>query len=444
MISSLNKYILELFYTGSSVRTKRKQIQDAVRISNSSTSHEIRQLLVDISIIIRGDSRTGIQRVVRALLSELEKYPPATFKICPVFATNKHGYHYAPDAYQLGITDIDVLRKPNKQVHVNAGDIFLGLDLSTTLFPKYEKQVKSWKLKGVKIHVIIYDLLPVQRPEWFHRNIPKKFYKWLRSIAISADSLICISEAVQRDLQNWLSDKYSFSIDIMPVHVIPLGGDLEKSVPSRGMPQNAKNLLSIFTSRKTALMVGTLEPRKGHSLILDAFDVLWKQGSEANLLIVGKLGWKTDKLKSRLLNHEQYEKKLFWLSDVSDQYLDQIYHASFGLILASEGEGFGLPILEALMRQKNMLVSDLPVFREISSIRIQYFERFKTDAFKIAETIEQWLSVNKTLDFVIKNEDLNVYSWNRSATKLVSIIAGHESLSEQPFVINSQKSESSI
>lgn len=436
--------MLDLLYTGSSVRTKRIQLQNAVNKNSSSNNHETRQLLVDISIIIRGDSRTGIQRVVRALLSGLENNSPTTFKICPVFATNKHGYCYAPDGYKLGVTDIDVLRKPNKQVHVNAGDIFLGLDLATTLFPKYEKQVKGWKLKGVKIHVMIYDLLPVLHPEWFHRNAPIKFYKWLRSIAINADSLICISEAVRRDLRNWLSDKYTFSTDTMPIHVIPLGGNLEKSIPSRGMPQNAYHLLSIFASRKTALMVGTLEPRKGHSLILDAFDVLWKQGSEANLLIVGKLGWKTDKLKSRLLNHEQYEKKLYWLSDVSDEYLDQIYQVSFGLILASEGEGFGLPILEALMRQKNLLVSDLPVFREISSLHIQYFERFQTNASKIAETIEQWLSVNKAIDYVIKKEDLNGYNWNKSTTTLVSIITGDESFSQKPIVINSRKSESTI
>ena len=47
-------------------------------------------------------------------------------------------------------------------------------------------------------------------------------------------------------------------------------------------------------------MVGTLEPRKNYSLVVEAFDFLWKNGFEGTLTIVGKYGWMMNKLKRKL------------------------------------------------------------------------------------------------------------------------------------------------
>ena len=53
-------------------------------------------------------------------------------------------------------------------------------------------------------------------------------------------------------------------------------------------------------SRPSLLMVGTLEPRKGHPLALDAFELLWGEGVEANLVIIGHEGWHAGELVNRL------------------------------------------------------------------------------------------------------------------------------------------------
>ena len=349
----------------------REQLQQSVLIKQINNN---KQLLVDVSVIIRADARTGIQRVVRALLKQLLDNPPAGYEVRPVFASAEHNYHYAPESFSLQQDKKIIIPIASKCVTVAADDVFLGLDLAAHVLPKHQTQLERWKRKGAKIHIVVYDLLPVLHPEWFHGKTTRNFYRWLRSVAIVADSAVCISKTVKADLSLWLIGKYAFATNTLPVNVIPMGCDIEASLPSKGLPENAKELLTQFKARPTALMVGTLEPRKGHGHVLDAFEHWWQNGGEANLLIVGKSGWKTEQLQARLLNHVKFEKNLFWLNNVSDQFLEKIYDACYGLILASEGEGFGLPLIEAMQHGKPVLARDLPVFRELG-VHLNYIQQ---------------------------------------------------------------------
>lgn len=114
------------------------------------------QLLVDVSVIYRNDARTGIQRVVRALLLQLLASPPAGYVVCPVYATRHHGYRYAkPDFLTQPPTVIDDTAAA-ASVTAGAGDIFLGLDLAAHLLPRHRSQVLGWKRAGAKAHVLVY------------------------------------------------------------------------------------------------------------------------------------------------------------------------------------------------------------------------------------------------------------------------------------------------
>lgn len=419
MIYDLKITALDYMYTGPSVCTERLQLQEAVNSNRNSTTSEIKQLLVDVSVIIRGDARTGIQRVVRAILSELQKNPPANYKVCPVFASDTHGYHYVPDGYSLGVYDANIFLAPSKPVRVTNEDVFLGLDLAAALLPKHEKQLRRWKLKGMKIHVMVYDLLPVLRPEWFHGRTTRNFYRWLRAIVVLADSVICISHVVKSEFQRWVELKFEIPTSLIPVQIIPMGCDLEASMPSFGMPSDACQLLAKFKLRPTALMVGTLEPRKGHAQVLDAFERIWNKNLGVNLLIVGKAGWKSSALKSRIINHPLIEQNLFWLNDVSDEFLGKIYDASFGLVFASEGEGFGLPLIEAMQYGKPVLARDLPVFREAGGLDISYFDDLDENLSEQSVSIEEWLLKSNAEK---KISTTKLISWRDSATLLQTYI----------------------
>ena len=75
-----------------------------------------------------------------------------------------------------------------------------------------------------------------------------------------------------------------------------MGADVDNSAPTAGLPSNAGSTLNHFRARPTFLMVGTLEPRKGHVQTLDAFEQLWQSGDDINLVIVGKQGWMVEEL----------------------------------------------------------------------------------------------------------------------------------------------------
>ena len=121
------------------------------------------------------------------------------------------------------------------------------------------------------------------------------------------------------------------------------------------------------------LVVGTIEPRKNHSFILDVFEELWDQGRQDKLVIIGRIGWKCDQVIARMQSHPELEHKLFFFADASDDELLYSYRNSQGLIFASYVEGFGLPIVEAMASKLRVFCSEIPVFREVGGTYPSYF-----------------------------------------------------------------------
>lgn len=359
----------------------------------TATAHTpARQLLVDVSVIHQSDARTGIQRVVRALLLQMLMAPPAGYRVCPIFATRQHGYRYAsphflgsaPPAAGAAVLPVGA------DVQVQCGDLFLGLDLAAHLLPRHQAQVLHWKRRGVKMHVVVYDLLPLLHPEWFNSKTVGNFKRWIKWLAVYADSAICISETVKIELHGWLNTHFGMPPTALPASTIVLGADIDASAPSGGLPAQASSVLARLRSTTAVLMVGTLEPRKGYDQALAAFEQLWQQGEDAPLLvIVGRPGWKTQALQAQLRRHPQAGQRLFWLEDVSDEYLAQLYDACSGVLLASRGEGFGLPLVEAIQHGKPVLARQLAVFQELKLVGLTYFSGESADDLSTA--IANWL-----------------------------------------------------
>lgn len=330
---------------------------------------ELPRLLVDVSTIVRHDAQTGVQRVVRAVWSELVRRDGAGFRLVPVYATHDHGYCYAPE-------NLDFLgaKTPPEPVMACAGDKFLGLDLSAHYLPKYRSQIRAWRDHGATVHLVVYDLLPILHPAWFNRSTGLHFRKWFEVLANDADQAICISKQVSRDLRERLyvlGKKSRLSIVNMR-----MGGDIAASRPSSGISPEVSQLLDRLRFRPAILMVGTIEPRKGYEAALAAFEQLWRtHGGEApDLVIVGKGGWKTATVQNYIRSHPEYAVRLHWLDGVSDEGLCRLYDSCRGLFMASRGEGFGLPLVEAVAQRRHVLARDLPVFREQSMPNIIYFE----------------------------------------------------------------------
>lgn len=410
-----------VFLTAITVVLSRLPVQIARRCLQRLVSKSTRpavgggekQLLIDVSVIINNDGRTGIQRVVRALFLQLLKQSPVGYRVRPVFATRKQGYHYAPDHFGQPDAQASNLNEADA-VKVGPGDIFLGLDLAAHLLPLHKTQLAQWKCSGANLHIVVYDILPIQHPRWFNSKTAKNFHRWLRTVAIFSDSVICISSTVKAELNDWLCRKHLFTSDTIPTGTIPLGADIKSSAPSRGLPDDINQLLSKFASKPTVLMVGTLEPRKGHSQVLAAFDELWQQGRDINLVIVGKPGWKTKKLQQCLHAHPQNKIRLYWFSDASDELLELLYIGCTGVIVASEAEGFGLPLIEAMYYNKSVLARDIPVSREVGGNFVTFFSG--TSVVSLKNDIEFWLAKIAMEQMPLRAPQ---FTWQDSARELL-------------------------
>jgi len=328
------------------------------------------RLLVDVSAIILHDAQTGIQRVVRAVWSELHRRDGQGFELVPVFATHSQGYCYAP----VDFLDSPPRDCPRDPVRARPGDKFLGLDLSAHLLPKYRPQLRAWRKHGATVHLVVYDLLPLLRPLWFNSKASVHFRNWFRVLAEDADQAICISKQVSRDLRDRLRERADRST--LAIVSLKMGGDIANSRPSEGVCGEVSQLLDRLRFRPAILMVGTIEPRKAYDTALAAFEHLWRDpGGEApDLVIVGKAGWKTLSLQNRIRAHSEHGKRLHWLEAVTDEGLGRLYDSCRGLFMTSLGEGFGLPLAEAMMHGRHVLARDLPVFREQNLPNVVFFE----------------------------------------------------------------------
>ncbi len=377
------------------------------------------RILVDVSVIVLNDVKSGIQRVVRSLLKDLLDAPPPDFLVQPVYFLN--GHYRTAERFSNSIRAVPQGEGEDFVVDVHQDDIYLGLDLSPHLTEQVHDIHLTWKKRGVKSYFVIYDILPVLRPDWWSPGVGKGFEGWLKSISEVAYGLVCISGAVADEVRAWLAANGQAQSPDPIVASFRLGADVGASVPTTGMPEGAHELLDRLKGHANFLMVGTLEPRKGHKQALEAFDQLWHDGVDVNLIIVGRRGWLVDLLAERIQSHKQAGVKLFWLGQISDEYLEKIYAASTCLLAASEGEGFGLPLVEAAQHRLPIIARDLPVFREVAGDSVYYFSG--VSAFELAECIKRWLELNSRGE-APSSANMSCISWRQSAKELISVIRG--------------------
>lgn len=376
------------------------------------------QLLIDISELVQRDSKSGIQRVVRSILKELLHNPPPSYRVEPVYATeDRPGYRYARE-FTLAFLQCPVVGLNDDPIEAYPGDIFFGLDLQPQVVPAQFDILESLRNSGVRIYFMVYDLLPILIPHAFLDGGKSSHIKWLNAI-IGFDGAICISRSVADELREWIACNGLSRFRPFRIGYFHLGADIENSVPTRGLASSTPQVLAQLRARPTFLMVGTIEPRKGQRQTLDAFEKIWSNGVDVNLVIVGKEGWMVEDLAERLHHHPEQGERLFWLQGISDEYLEKVYSASTCLIIASEAEGFGLVLIEAARRRLSIIARDVPVFREVAGEHAFYFKGKEPD--DLAKAVQKWLKLYQS-ERHPKSDDMPWLTWRQSTQELLDIM----------------------
>lgn len=378
-----------------------------------------RQILFDVTVLAEQDAKTGIQRVVRSMLAQLIANPPPGHVVEPV-QIEDHFFRYAR-RFTAHAYDIPAAVLPNAPVEFDAGDIYLAIDWVPDRLPSVEGWLERFRRAGGRVVIGVHDLLPLQLPHYFPPFMEAVMRRWFETGLRVADRFVCVSKVVADDvvrlgeaLQN---GKRRASIEVGYFHN---GCDLEASMPSKGLPKNHAEVLQAMRSRRTFLMVGTVEPRKGHSQVLDAMDALWKSGEDVGLVIVGKEGWMVDEVATRIANHAEFGVRLFWLNGISDEFLDLVYANASALIAASMGEGFGLPLIEAARHGASLIARDIPVFREVAGEHAFFFAA--VDGEGLAAELREWLALPP--DEVPKSVGMRYLTWEESTAEMLDTVFG--------------------
>ncbi|KVZ25957.1 glycosyl transferase family 1 [Burkholderia multivorans] len=383
-----------------------------------------RQLLVDISELVQVDARSGIQRVVRNLLKEWLDSPPDGFRVEPVYATTTDSYRYARE-FTMRMMGFDDGWLQDEPIDYAEGDVFVGLDLQPRVVPAQRAFYQNLRLQGVQVKFVVYDLLCVLLPQYFVPGAAEGFTGWLDVVAES-DGALCISRAVATDLSSWIEKHAPERARSFEIDWFHLGADIENFPASSEIPHDGGKVLQRLRNYPTFLMVGTLEPRKGHAQVLDAFEHLWRDNQNVNLVFVGRQGWMVEDLVGRLRAHGEQGRRLFWLENASDDYLEKIYEASSCLIAASYGEGFGLPLIEAAQHGLAIIARDLPVFREVAGEHAFYFSA--QQGHDLATEIKAWLEL-RARQQEPSSRGMPFLTWAQSARHLAKILTRNKAYS---------------
>jgi len=379
---------------------KMNSLATGTRINGRGAGHS---LFVDISPIVEAVRVDGVARVTRTVFSLLAGKQGQDFDVIPVYSEERGGgFFRAHSAY--GEKHLwQKAAEGEAAIQPQAGDIFLGLGLNPEGVCTHANLLAQWADEGVSIIFYVYDLLPIQYPQFWPLEAQTDIlhHEWL-SIVTSFDEVICISKTTARRCREFTEGEYpprfcyKSRLTRPPVRLrskkvkisaIALGHDFDAEILSRGLPGDAEKILAKFRAKRTFLMVGTLEPRRGYRQMLEAFEQLWSKGEDVQLVIVGRNGWLMEDFVARLERHAERDRKLFWLSEVSDEFLAKIYKSCGWLLAGSIDEGFGLPLVEAANRGKSILARDTEVFREVAGDAATFFKEEKKDVVEMIRKI---------------------------------------------------------
>lgn len=348
------------------------------------------RLLLDMTSTLRSGKMTGIQRVVR----EIARNGWLMGAGLPVAIHNGRLFTYYSHP-QIPET-----------IEIEEGDVFLMLDASWNHTEEYLPILDRVRAKGGRSIVCLYDILPLIYPAAFPPALTQRFEEWLSRIVLPSDGVIADSRAAAESLRDYLAANGRTK------HGLPLGWwRLGADFSGAATGAASERARSIAGGKPYFLSVGTIEPRKGYPVALDALDKLWDEGVDATYVIVGGKGWGMRQFERRVKHHPEFNKRLFWLDRAGDADLALLYRNARALVLASVAEGFGLPIVEAANYGAPVIATDIGVFREVAGDSARYFRLL--DSESLAERMREALAKKPSPPKVAP------MSWRDSASQLL-------------------------
>jgi len=219
---------------------------------------------------------------------------------------------------------------------------------------------------GARMVCLIHDLLPLEYPEYFAPGWKERYRRLSDNIARLFDGVISVSETTADSLRTYLRAEPRHTLPAVTIRTAALGAHAFPQ--TRSAPPGADE-------RPYFVVLGTIEPRKNHLLLLN----LWARlgtllPQPPKLIVIGSRGWENEQVVDMLERSSRLKGLVEEYQALSDAQVGAWLRGARALLLPSFAEGFGLPLAEALTSGVPVICSDIPVFRELGGQVPEYFD----------------------------------------------------------------------
>lgn len=333
------------------------------------------KIFVDVSVLTLATYVTGIQRVTREILVRMIR--GGRNEIVLLHYHGKDDCYYQIDnilfvdyyANGKGKKSRMITRRRVNIEDLKESDVFFDLDAAWMGRVKRSYLLPVLKRQGVKIVAQIYDVISITHPQYCLQRGVYYFMDFLGAHLQYADLILTNAKATVLELEK-ISNKLECKLPVC--RVLPLGSDFGhlKEINRELVPEE----VSLVAQAPYILMVGTIEPRKNHKLLLDAYELgLKKMGYQ--IVFAGSMGWNMEDFSGRIIKHPDYRKGIYHFEGLDDNAIAFLYHHAKFLVFCSYIEGYGLPLIEGIMRGTPVIAAEIPVSREVAGDYCEWFEQ---------------------------------------------------------------------
>lgn len=357
-------------------------------------------LYIDLTEFLASLRKTGIERIS----GEMCRYLPPAMAIPVRFDSDRYvalspalieaAGELFRDVSESGVAEIRRLGTADgSAIEVLPNDTVLVPEIfgepRTTFFCRTSDQELQ------RYRFIIYDLLPATHPEYFPPDIPLVMSGYFQ-VARRAARCAFISEYTRNAYYRRLR-----RTDAGDGVILPLGSDSLGPRPDR----------PAFNRRLTFTVLGTIEPRKNHELILQAFQPLLRQIEGLTLVFIGKMGCVEPEFAHNVQTlASDPNSGLRFHSAPGDGAIRSYIEQSRATIYVSSAEGYGLPPVESLWLGTPVIASKtIPSLKRIGHGGVHYVEPL--NAAKLIQAVLAFLNDDYANQKIEETVHLNLPTW---------------------------------
>jgi len=214
------------------------------------------------------------------------------------------------------------------------------------------------RMPQMKSIFLLHDIIPLTHPGFVREMSWRKHKEYVDRVTEHAALILANSQSTADALSAYMTEQ---GRPTPPTRVIPLGYEGGISNDPRLPLPDVKKIPPYFVT------IGTIDPRKNHTLLLNVWSRLVEHYGEScpKLIIIGKRGWAGDPILHMLDRDPKLQRHVIHSGHVQDSVLFQVMRHARAILFPSFAEGFGLPLSEAMVLGAPVICSDIATFREI-------------------------------------------------------------------------------